>query len=473
MRIWIVNHYADPPDGLATRTFDLARRMVQKGNPTTIFVCAFSHYHLKRVRELGWRLWRDEDIEGVRYVWIAAPAYHRNDWRRVLNMLAFSTLAFVAGSLRRERPQVVVGVSVHPLAALSGYFLALTKGARFFFEVTDLWPETLIDFGRLRPDGRAARGMRTLERHLFEQAERIIMLWRHTDAYVESQGVSASKILWLPHGVELARYEELAPYDGGRQRPFRIMFLGGFVASNSLDSILEAAAVLEKRGRTDVKFILVGSGQEREGLIKQAKSMGLKNVDFRPAVPKRDVGRIMGEADAFIYGLRDLALYRFGISLNKLTDYLAAGRPIVFFGKSTYDPVRDANAGFSVPPGDSEVLADAVEQLADLKPQERMEMGERGRQYVLAEHNIPRLADRLLEVFEAEKAPVMRRGTLRGIALASTLLLTKFSRFPSSSHSPCSCFWLWCCRASQIPRPAPCSRSSWLSTCWQVSQCWR
>jgi glycosyltransferase involved in cell wall biosynthesis len=424
MRIWIVNHYADPPDGLATRTFDLARRMVQKGNPTTIFVCAFSHYHLKRVRELGWRLWRDEDIEGVRYVWIAAPAYHRNDWRRVLNMLAFSTLAFVAGSLRRERPQVVVGVSVHPLAALSGYFLALTKGARFFFEVTDLWPETLIDFGRLRPDGRAARGMRTLERHLFEQAERIIMLWRHTDAYVESQGVSASKILWLPHGVELARYEELAPYDGGRQRPFRIMFLGGFVASNSLDSILTAAAVLEKRGRTDVKFILVGSGQEREGLIKQAKSMGLRNVDFRAAVPKRDVGRIMGEADAFIYGLRDLALYRFGISLNKLTDYLAAGRPIVFFGKSTYDPVRDANAGFSVPPGNPEILADAVEQLVDLKPQERMEMGERGRRYVLEQHNIPGLADRLLEVFEAANAPVMRRGTWRGIALAGTLLLT-------------------------------------------------
>jgi glycosyltransferase involved in cell wall biosynthesis len=140
-------------------------------------------------------------------------------------------------------------------------------------------------------------------------------------------------------------------------------------------------------------------------LIKRAKTMGLRNVDFRPPVPKREVGKVMGEADAFIYGLRDLPLYRFGISLNKLTDYLAAGRPIVFFGRSSYDPVRDAEAGFSVPPGDPEGLADAIERLVALTPQERMEMGERGRRYLLEHHNIPRLAERLLEVFEGAKAP--------------------------------------------------------------------
>jgi glycosyltransferase involved in cell wall biosynthesis len=178
------------------------------------------------------------------------------------------------------------------------------------------------------------------------------------------------------------------------------MFLGGFVASNSVDSILDAAEVLAGRGRNDVVFLLIGSGQEREGLIERARARGLKNVDFRPSVPKRDVGRVMGEADAFIYGLRDLPLYRFGISLNKLTDYLAAGRPIIFFGKSTYDPVRDAKAGFSVPPGDPEALADAILDLVALTPEERMEMGDRGRRYLLEHHNIPVLSDRLLGVLQ-------------------------------------------------------------------------
>jgi glycosyltransferase involved in cell wall biosynthesis len=404
MRVWIVNHYADPPDGLATRSFDIAKRLVEKGHPTTIFVCAFSHYHFRPARHLGWRLWLDENIEGVRFVWVAANAYRGNDWRRVLNMLAFSSLALVAGLLRRARPDIVIGVSVHPLAALTGYLLARLRGARFFFEVTDLWPQTLIDFGRLRPDGAAARAMRGLERFLFQRAERIVMLWRHTDAYVAAQGVSPSRILWVPHGVELGRYDELAEYRGGPDRPFKVMFLGGFVEANSIDSILDAAAVLEKRGRADIRFVLVGSGQERDALIARAVEMGLRGVEFRPAVPKREVAKTMGEADAFIYGLRDLPLYRFGISLNKLTDYLAAGRPIVFFGRSTYDPVRDADAGFSVPPGDPEVLADAIEKLVALMPEERIEMGERGRRYLLEHHNIPELASRLLEVFERDPA---------------------------------------------------------------------
>ena len=182
------------------------------------------------------------------------------------------------------------------------------------------------------------------------------------------------------------------------------------MASNSIDSILDAAVVLAKGGRADIKFLLVGSGQERERLIERARSLNLPNVEFPPAVPKREVGRTMGKADAFIYGLRDLPLYRFGISLNKLTDYLAAGRPIIFFGKSTYDPVRDAQAGFSVPPGDPEVLADAIERLVALTPQERMEMGERGRRYLMEHHNIPRLADRLLEVLATPSTPSPLQG---------------------------------------------------------------
>ena len=402
LRIWIVNHYADPPEGHATRTFDISRRLIEKGHPTTIFGCTFSHYYSKPFRKLGWRPWHDENFDGVTYVWVYGTPYKGNDWRRVLNMLVFSSLAFLAGLFRRGRPQVVIGVSVHPLGALVGYFLARVKRARFFFEITDLWPQTLIDFGRLSPDGLSARVMRRLERFLFRKAERIIMLWRNTDEYVESQGTSREKILWVPHGVELSRYEDLEPYLGGATRPFKIFFVGGFVSGNSLDTILDAAAELQRRGRRDVRFFLVGSGQERQKTIDRARELGLDNVEFPPGVPKKDVVKVMNGADAFIYGLQDLPLYRFGVSMNKVTDYLAAGRPIVFFGNSTYDPVRNANAGFSVPPNDPGAIADAIAELLALSPEERVAMGERGRKYLVENHNIPLLTERLLEVFEAE-----------------------------------------------------------------------
>ncbi|HEV2035639.1 MAG TPA: glycosyltransferase family 4 protein [Candidatus Dormibacteraeota bacterium] len=400
--IWVVNHYADPPDGHATRSFDLARRWVEAGHPTTIFVSNFSYYLLRPMRRIpAFRLWVDEDVEGVRFVWLRSPGYRRNNWRRALNMLTFSTLALLAGAVRGPRPHVVIGVSVHPFAALAGYLLARMKRARFFFEVTDLWPQSLIEFGTLAPNSLTARFMRRLERFLFRHAERIIMLWRHTDEYVESQGVSRDRIEWIPHGVELRRYEDMQPYTGVSADPFRVMFLGGFVAANALEVILDSAAWLKSQGRGDVRLVLIGSGQERDATIKRAEQLGLDNVEFPAAVPKADISRVMAEADAFIYGLRDLPLYRYGISLNKLTDYLAAGRPIVFFGSSSYDPVAQANAGFSVPPGDPVAVADAIEKLVAMSPQERKAMGERGRNYLLEHHTIPKLAEKYLKVLQA------------------------------------------------------------------------
>jgi glycosyltransferase involved in cell wall biosynthesis len=240
-----------------------------------------------------------------------------------------------------------------------------------------------------------------MERFLYRRAERIVMLWRNTEDYVESLGIPRQKILWLPHGVELARYEQLVPYRGGTDRPFRIMYLGAFVASMALETILSAASILKQRQREDIRFLLVGAGTYRNQMIHEAQSAGLENVEFPPPVPKKDIAKMMNEADAFIYGLRDLPLYRYGMSLNKLSDYLAGGRPIIFYGKSTYDPVAIASAGFSVPPGDPIAVADAVERLVSLTPEERMAMGRRGREYLLEYHNIPRLAERLLQVIEA------------------------------------------------------------------------
>jgi glycosyltransferase involved in cell wall biosynthesis len=402
MTIWVVNHYADPPDGLATRSYDLAHRMVERGHSVAIFASSFSHYHFRHVRRIQPpRFWETENIDGVRFVWVYTTPYRFNDWRRVLNMVSFAVFAVLAAAFNRERPDVVIGVSVHPLAALAGYVIARMKRSRFLFEVTDLWPQTLIAFGQLKPNSTAVHAMRSLERFLYRRAERIVMLWRHTEAYVESQGVSPDKVVWLPHGVELARYESLRPYSGARERPFNVMFLGGFAASNAIGNIVSAAALLQQRGRKDIRFLLVGAGTNRDEIIRTAREACLENVEFRPPVPKRAIARAMSDADAFIYGLRDLPLYKYGPSLNKLTDYLAGGRPVIFYGNSTYDPVTTARAGYSVPPENPAAVADAIERLVALSTEERVEMGRRGREYVEEYHNIPRLAEKLMQVLGA------------------------------------------------------------------------
>jgi glycosyltransferase involved in cell wall biosynthesis len=401
VRIWIINHYADPPDGMATRSIDLARRFVEQGHPTTIFASNFNHYRfapIERMRLL--QLWRAVDVDGVRIVWIKTSHYRLNDWLRVINMISFAVVVMIAGVVERPRPDAVIGVSVHPLAALAAYFLARLRRARFFFEVTDLWPQTLVDLGRLKRNSLSAWFLRRLERFLCRKAERIVMLLPHTGPYMESIGIPLDKILWVPNGVELSRYRDLLPYDGAALPPYRVVFMGGFVESNAIDNILQAARVLKERGRKDIEFLLVGRGTDRSFVLQKAQELGLSNVRFPDPVPKSEIGKVMSEADAFIYALHDLPLYRYGVSLNKLTDYLAGGRPIIFSGHSTYDPVAAIGAGYSVPPDDPVAIADAIEKLFSLPPSQRIAMGRKGREYVTEHHDIPKLAVRLLAALE-------------------------------------------------------------------------
>lgn len=398
MNIWVVNHYADAPDRQSTRSYDLAKKLVERGHQVTIFSSGFSHYSFKEERDYGDKDWIAEDWNGVRFIWLRTFPYRGNDWRRMLNMMSFCWRAFWAGRKLREKPDVVSGVSVHPWAALTGWFLARVKGSRFFVEITDLWPEVLIDFGMLSRRNPITWLLRALEKFLYHRAERIFMIWPRTEEYVKRLGISPEKVVWLPHLAELSRYADLKTYDGVIHDRFTIMYLGSFVSFMDMKNILRAAKALQDRGRNDIRIVLVGGGTDKQELEALADELQLRNVEFLGLVPKSQIVGVMNDADAYIVSLRSVPLLKYGISLNKVCDYLASGRPTVFAGTPGYDPIQQAQAGISVAGEDPGALADGIERLMALSAAERVEMGRNGEEYVARMHSVEVVADRLESV---------------------------------------------------------------------------
>lgn len=396
MKVWIFFHYASTPDQPFSGPFDLSKCLVRKGHEITIFASSFSHYKFKELRLQSGQKWQIQDAEGVRFVWLRTPAYCKNDWRRILNMLTFGWRAVWVASRLPERPDATIGVTNHPIAALAGYCVSVVKRCRFFFEVRDLWPLTLVQFGLLKQRSPVAYLMSTLEAFLFKRAEKIIMVWPRMDEYGASRGVAREKFVWIPQCVDLNRYDSLRPYDGTASDPFTVMYLGGHVNANAIDVILRAAHVLQTEKYNHVRFVFVGDGQEKGNLKKLAQDLDLKNVAFWDVVPRKDLPSVMNAADAFVLSMKNLpGLYKYGISWNKLSDYLVAGRPILLAGNPGYNPVEIANAGLSVPPENPVALSNAVKQLVSLGPEGRARMGTSGRNYARQFHSATVLADRL------------------------------------------------------------------------------
>ena len=215
--LWILNHYAISPDMPGgTRHFDLASELVKKGHDVTIFASGFDHHAHRYIKIDPKEKIRVEEYDGVRFVWINTTPYSKNDWRRVVNMISYGWRV-----LRCDRglpkPDVVIGSSMHPFAALAGWRLARRHKARFIFEVRDLWPQTAIDMGAMKENSFPAKLLYAWEKFMYEKAEKIIVLLPYAKEYIVSRGISPEKVFWLPNGVNLDRFDHPSPLDPGSE----------------------------------------------------------------------------------------------------------------------------------------------------------------------------------------------------------------------------------------------------------------
>jgi len=206
--------------------------------------------------------------------------------------------------------------------------------------------------------------------------------------------------VWIPNGVDWKSYAEPRPVP--KKDTFDFMYFGAHGISNDLDLLVDAFHGLEQRytGKRPVRLRMIGDGPTKADLQARAEQLGIRNICFESTRPRGEVPQFAAEADAFVLTLRDLGrLYRYGISLNKLYDYLAAGRPVVSASAAVNDPVAEASAGLSVPP-DAKALEDAMLQMATTHHATRAAMGRSGRRYMQQNHDLSVLAGKFAKVLD-------------------------------------------------------------------------
>lgn len=395
MTVWLINQFAIPPtEAGGTRHYALARQLRARGHDVRI-VASNRHYATRQpLAVLDGERYATQDVGGVPFLWIQAPATAAHPLARLYGMLVFAFNLY--RTLRRDRfgqPDVIVGSSPSLFAAFAAERLAARYAVPFVLEVRDLWPQTIIDIGKVSARHPLVKGMELLERYLYRKARRIILLLPGAALHIAEKGGDPTRTMWIPNGVDLDGHQAPAAPDVERDT-FTVLYAGAHGTANALDALVETARLVQHDPAcAHVRFRFIGDGPDKARLQRLAQEQSLRNVTFEPPIPKARLFGTFHDADAFIVTLKASPnLYRYGISLNKLYDYLAAGRPIVFGTNSLNDPVQEAGAGVSVPPEDAQAMAAAVGELAHLPAAERQAMGQRGYRYVQRRHAFERLA---------------------------------------------------------------------------------
>jgi glycosyltransferase involved in cell wall biosynthesis len=399
--VWILNHYAQEPGGAGgTRHFHLAENMKAYGWHAIVIAASIEHSTGRQRLALNERQ-QLQNIKGVPFLWVKTPEYSGNGGGRISNMLAFTWRVLLRKiTTDLPSPDVVIGSSVHPFAALAGALLARRFGVPFIFEVRDLWPQTLIDMGRIKSTSFMAWALGKLELWLYRRAARIVVLLPKAWEYIVPLGIARQKVVWIPNGVDLEMFPKST--DPLPSETFTLMYFGSHGQANGLENILEAMKQVQQSTYSQ-KIILrmIGDGPLKPDLISRAKNLGLKNICFEPPVPKCEIPVLASQADAFVLTVKDLPnLYRYGTSMNKLFDYLAASRPVIMAANTFNNPVVEAQAGLCVAPDQPEALANAILQLAATPLEGRKCMGRAGREYVEQNHSFTQLSANLASVLD-------------------------------------------------------------------------
>lgn len=406
MNILFISHYAGSPEmGMVFRPYYFAKEWVKQGHSVSILAASFTHIRKNNPDIMD--DFQEISVEGIKYVWIKAPEYH-NILKRVLNILAFvSKLSFNAKNIAlRYEPDIVISSSTYNFDIYPAIKIAKYANAKLVYEVRDLWPLTPVELGGYSKHHPFIMAMQNAENTAYKKADFVISVLPCVHAYMKQHGLDLKKLSIIPNGILKEDWDKknikalsnsvLCSFieQEKKKGKFIIGFAGAHGQANALQYFVEAGLLLDSALFT---IILLGDGSYKDALQIYAKDKMIQNVFFFSPISKQEIPSFLNLCDFLYIGLIAKSLFRFGISPNKIMDYMMAAKPIISAIRAGNDPVSEAQCGITVEPENPQAIADGILKLAALSQEEREAMGRRGRDYILKNQTYDILAKKFLD----------------------------------------------------------------------------
>ncbi|MFQ7102502.1 MAG: glycosyltransferase family 4 protein [Anaerovoracaceae bacterium] len=414
MRIWILNHYATDMffDGTG-RHQALGKYLVRSGHEVKIFCANTVHNSDIVVDTGGYNAKEEMGPDGVPYIFIKTKPYKGNGIGRIRNMVQFwkNVKKAVKNKVKEDgKPDIILASSVHPLTLVAGIQIKKKLNIPCVCEIRDLWPETFVSLGKMRRGSLLVRLMYEGEHWIYKKADKLVFTMPGGEEYIKDQkwagDVELEKVHHINNGVDLEQFYEnrknykISDEDLENDNTFKIIYAGSIREVNRVNELVSAAEILRKKHIDNVKIIVFGDGTQRKQLEGKSKKLNLNNIVFKGRVDKKYIPYILSRGDLNMVTVDNNDLGRYGISWNKMFEYMASGKPtIVNYDMGKYNLVSDYDFGIAKKYASVEELCDDIILLLKLTCDEYNKLSQNAL-VAAKEYDYRELADKLEYILE-------------------------------------------------------------------------
>lgn len=404
--IWYVSKYVAPPAKASAggRGYLIMREFARMGYRSVIITSDSNQLAEVPVLTSPYLF---QEVDGIQLCWVRTMKYTvAKSLRRILSWLDFECRLWRLPKNELPTPDVVVVSSLSLLTILNGFLLRRRYQCRLVLEIRDIWPLTITEEGGFSRWNPLVLGLGFIERLGYRYADAVVGTMPNLGEHVAAVLGRPKTTHCIPMGVDEAL---LAPGDPlpvdyvetyiPRDK-FIVAHAGTIGITNALDTMLDCAEAM--KDDPGVHFLIVGEGDLRAHY--QGKYGHLPNLTFAPRVPKQMVQAVLSRCDLLYFSVHVSTVWKYGQSLNKVIDYMLAGKPVVASYTGYPSMINEADCGTYVPAGDVAALRREVLRYAAMGASQREAIGQRGRAWILANRRYETLAKNYLAILFGERA---------------------------------------------------------------------
>ena len=384
MRFGILSQWFEPEPVGGAICGSLARELARRGHEVKILTgfpnyptgALYPNYSLHSIQ--------DSHDQGVSIRRVALyPSHDRSVSRRLLNYGSFSLSATTLGMSWLKNVDALWVYNSPASIAVPMWAGKILLGVPHVLHIMDLWPDSILmaDFGgRKKVPRPVIRGLHAWCNRMYQSSTSIAYVAEGIGEELARRGVSPAKMQYVPLWADEIVTAPASPMPrtelGLSSKDFVVLYAGALGASQGVDSLIRAVALL--RGRADIKLLIAGAGTASDSLRRLSRAEALDNVRFLGQISREQLSGVAKTADIHVVMLRASPTSQVTMP-SKIQTTLALGKPfIAAVSGDARDAAKKSGAAFIARPEDPSSIAAALVEAESAGPEKLAAMGETG-----------------------------------------------------------------------------------------------